>query len=185
MGERARGELRWTHWQYMPSTRREIVRRGALDGWLILPAERIGSVLISSTSKPQSSIVLVTVETRDLLSTRRVAELVMRLTTTSETPGRLDSISVMVATQEEQVMPPTERVIWCEVGSGVVSDEERERASLSVGVFWQREHCWRCLDRFRGRGGRDSLRISKPASSRAAWMRERERPGGRRRVTDL
>ena len=116
MSERARAETRGTYWQYMPSTRREIARgpAGGGEGWM-------GSALTSSTSKPQSSMVSVTEGRRNMFSRRRVAELVRRLTTTSDTPGRRDSMSVIVATQDEQDMPPTERVILC--GGSALSDE--------------------------------------------------------------
>lgn len=141
----------------------------------------MGSALMSSTWKPQSSIVSVTEERRNMFSRWRVAELVRRLTTASDTPGSRDSMSVIVATQEEQDMPPTERVILCGMGT-VLSDERLDGLRRASSERWQREHCWTCFGRWVG--GVDSLRRSKPASSRAAWMRARERAGGWRRETD-
>lgn len=117
-GESACDALRWTCLQYMPSTRRDISRRLAGGSWLVGVEGGTGSALISSTWNPQSSMVSMTEEIRLLFSTRTAAELLRRLTTTSEMPGRRESISVMVAMQEEQVMPPTERVRLC----GAVSD---------------------------------------------------------------
>lgn len=73
----------------------------------------MGSAWTSSAWKPQSSIVSVTEERREKSSRRRVAALVRRLTATSDMPGRRDRVSVIVATQEEQDMPATARVILC------------------------------------------------------------------------
>lgn len=100
-------------WQYIPSIRRDNFRRPVFMALFVDVNGMRGSILTTSTSKPQSSMVLVTEPTRSLRAIVTVAELFKRLTTTSETPGSCETTSVMVPEQEEHVIPPTDRVTRC------------------------------------------------------------------------